>query len=91
MPLTASGIYLPNKIKDATALPEDVSSGKIFYNNDGKGIGTLSESIKTIINVNKNEIFDISKNKKIQVREPKLICENGGTSYFYLESWEPTH
>ena len=28
------------KIKDATALPEDVREGKIFYNNNGRQAGT---------------------------------------------------
>ena len=29
-------------IKDATALPEDVASGKVFYNNAGRQVGTFS-------------------------------------------------
>lgn len=28
------------KIKDATALPSDVRQGKIFYNNEGRRVGT---------------------------------------------------
>lgn len=35
------------KIKDATALPEDVASGKVFYNNDGRQVGT-GLSVKSI-------------------------------------------
>lgn len=37
-------IIIPNGghvINDATAMPEDVVSGKVFYNNDGKVEGTL--------------------------------------------------
>lgn len=30
------------KIKDATASPGDVSSGKVFYNNNGRQVGTLA-------------------------------------------------
>lgn len=28
------------KIKDATALPSDVAKGKVFYNNEGRQVGT---------------------------------------------------
>ena len=28
------------KIKDATAIPSDVMNGKIFYNNDGRQVGS---------------------------------------------------
>lgn len=31
------------KIKDATALPSDVRQGKVFYNNNGRSIGTKGE------------------------------------------------
>lgn len=33
-------------IKDATALPEDVISGKVFYNNGGRQIGTNEWVVK---------------------------------------------
>lgn len=28
------------KIKDATATPQDVMTGKVFYNNEGRQVGT---------------------------------------------------
>lgn len=41
MPVLIRGIFSGGgKIKDATALPSDVAKGKVFYNNDGKQIGT---------------------------------------------------
>lgn len=37
-------VFIPSsggkRIKDATALPNDVMKGKIFYNNDGRQVGT---------------------------------------------------
>ena len=40
------------KIKDATALPSDVLNGKIFYNNNGRQVGTLNQigyPLKTLV------------------------------------------
>lgn len=34
-------------ITDATAIPSDVVNGKVFYNNNGRQIGTLTGGIKT--------------------------------------------
>ena len=34
------------KIKDATATPQDVMTGKVFYNNEGRQVGSKSETIK---------------------------------------------
>ena len=42
------------KIKDATALPSDVASGKIFYNNQGRQEGTANiKNIKTVTLIKK--------------------------------------
>lgn len=39
MPTVVKGSGGGKKIKDATAVPSDVASGKIFYNNDGRQVG----------------------------------------------------
>ena len=50
MPVNTSGIYIPKRIKDATASPEDVLMNKIFYNNNGRQSGTASlTSTKTVV------------------------------------------
>lgn len=48
MPLLIRGIFSGGggKIKDATALPENVEEGKIFYNNNGRQVGT-KQTVKT--------------------------------------------
>lgn len=40
MPVILSGTNLTKSITDATAIPADVSEGKIFYNNEGRQVGT---------------------------------------------------
>ena len=53
MPVNASGIYIPNKLKieNATATPSDVLKDKIFYNNDGRQIGNgfLLENVRELV------------------------------------------
>lgn len=57
MPLITRIGGMAKRIKDATAVPSDVLSGKVFYNNEGRQIGNASLSnVKTVI---------ISKNNKI--------------------------
>ena len=57
MPVFIRGIFGGGgKIKDATAVPSDVMKGKVFYNNDGRQIGS-SESLKTgIFNVSTSNL-----------------------------------
>lgn len=43
MPVIIRGSGGGKKIKDATALPPDVKKGKIFYNNDGRQVGTAED------------------------------------------------
>ena len=57
-------IWLPQmgggkKIKDATALPEDVANGKIFYNNKGRqtGSGKIIQE-KSIVITKTNSSYD---------------------------------
>lgn len=47
------------KIKDATATPQDVMTGKVFYNNDGRQVGIKNEAIKGL------KVFNLSIPKKI--------------------------
>ena len=52
MPVNTSGIYIPGKLKieDATANSSDVLKDKIFYNNNGRQVGTASlTSTKTVV------------------------------------------
>ncbi len=50
MPAIIRGIFGGGgKIRDATALPEDVRNGKVFYNNQGKQTGLLDvPELKTL-------------------------------------------
>ena len=43
MSVSIYGLPRRGKIKDATAIPSNVLKNKIFYNNDGRQIGTLKE------------------------------------------------
>lgn len=45
MPVSINGATLGQSTKDATALPEDVLSGKIFYGIDGKSLGTWEPKV----------------------------------------------
>lgn len=47
MPLLVRGGGGGKKIKDATAVPSDVAAGKVFYNNNGRQVGS-GMSIKTL-------------------------------------------
>ena len=60
MPVNTSGIYIPNKLKieDATAIPSDVLKDKIFYNNNGRQVGTYEEVL-------------IGLKKRCNILEPK--------------------
>ena len=48
MPAIVRGGGGGKNTKDATAVPEDVKKGKVFYNNQGKQTGTLEASAITL-------------------------------------------
>ena len=80
MAVMSNGMILNKKIKDATATSSDVLSGKVFYNNDGRQVGTYAELIpdlKSII------IANVSSLPESQMRDsfPKSLDfdENGVT------------
>ena len=56
MPVNTSGIYIPGKLKieDATANSSDVLKDKIFYNNNGRQVGTYEE---VLIGLKKDVIY----------------------------------
>lgn len=76
MPLITRIGGMAKKIRDATALPEDVLSGKIFYNNQGRQVGRKIEPIITRINLTKNQKFDITGIKTNNVREIPVLEES---------------
>lgn len=52
MPVLIRGIFSGGgKIKDATALPSDVAKGKIFYNNQGRQVGTAETLKSQVVNM----------------------------------------
>lgn len=62
-------IWLPQmgggkKIRDADALPEDVRLGRVFYNNEGRQVGTLG-SVQSCI-VYKNPDSNSEKNLAVK-------------------------
>ena len=53
------------KIKDATALPSDVAKGKVFYNNQGRQVGTGDVFPYMVINFAKNTVTEKISNVKL--------------------------
>ncbi len=82
MPLIARSGGMAKRIKDATAVPSDVLSGKVFYNNQGRQIGKASLSnFKTVV---------ISKNNKIPLTKIGTVDISGVSrnedNFYYTES-----
>ena len=74
MPVLIRGIFSGGgKIKDATAVPSDVASGKVFYNNDGRQVGS-GNSVKSFM-------FYPSKNTS----NPQIVLD-GRFSWCYFTS-----
>lgn len=84
-------IIIPNGghvINDATAMPEDVVSGKVFYNNEGKVEGTLPLSEYTEVkSVNIPVTADTSKSNTVDYRIRYLINQYG---ILTSENWSDT-
>ena len=58
MPVNTSGIYIPKRIKDATAVPSDVLKDKVFYNNDGRQIGNFDSPILKTLSISLPDSLD---------------------------------
>lgn len=88
-------IWLPQmgggkKIRDADALPEDVRLGRVFYNNEGRQVGTLGSVQSYIISADPNE----DKNKQASIGanllyifyyndvRPSIYTNNFKTTYY---------
>ena len=68
MPVLMRGGGGGKKIKDATAVPSDVASGKVFYNNGGRQIGTGElVPLKKIVNIKIPPVHDFDTNKTISI------------------------
>lgn len=90
MPVNISGTTLGQSTKDATALPEDVRSGKIFYGANGKSTGILNikeEKIVTLQIKSNENLYSIYKNNEVislynQVSWMGHTIPDAGISYF---------
>lgn len=65
-------------IIDATAVPSDVANGRIFYNNDGKQVGT-SKILKSVTLVKGNKTI-------INAASDKLCSPNTDNNSLYMQS-----
>ncbi len=82
MPVLIRGIFSGGgKIKDATALPEDVASGKVFYNNDGRQVGN-GEIIKKYT-------FPLARGTKTDQYD--YVCLYDGTEFFMQKADSISH
>lgn len=63
-------------IIDATALPSDVASGKIFYNNNGRQVGTNEAALKY-----RQKIFSFRKGNTL------TATDLGGESFVYIQTY----
>lgn len=57
MPVLMRGGGGGKKIKDATAVSSDVAKGKVFYNNNGRQVGSLVTYGKEIITLKKTTVL----------------------------------
>ena len=86
MPVLMRGGGGGKKIKDATAVPSDVAAGKVFYNNDGRQVGT-GEMMKCFqfhknkgepINWNPNEFLCYGLNNIVDNGTPQPVISDFG-------------
>ena len=69
------------RTKDATALPDNVEDGKVFYNADGRQVGTgVFKKVKSVIAIN-NGTYPIAGNYPFRF----LYKEDGGIDSAYSD------
>lgn len=76
-------------IKDATATPDDVKQGKIFYNNDGKQSGIYIPSSKMV----KSIILPSPSGPTTEddLEDPESYHSSDGSSWYFRKSWLRTY
>ena len=76
--------------KDATAYPEDVLEGKIFYNNEGRQIGTfyntfLKYNINTIVDDMGHQVLNITDFKEGDINPYYIgLIKTNGRQKLYI-------
>lgn len=97
MPVLMRGGGGGKKIKDATAVPGDVAQGEVFYNNDGRQVGsaelsglkTYAFSISLAPGNSPFAYYDSMYFSKNKTMKACVFNEFGGLHYSYFENKTP--